>query len=308
MTLTTVPDKTIGDVFTESMWDTYIRDNINELIGRSTRNLLVNGGFEWWQRGAGAFTANNAYSADRWQLKLTSGTLTVTQETTTIDAIQASSLKAVSTSPVGHKIVQRVEDVKAYRGKTIALSMRVQKGLASGCSISITDSSSSTTGSGTATTGSFQTITVTKTIDAAATTLDIEIAITAAGTYYFDNAMLVIGPNATEYVPLTPQEDLARCQRYYEVHGGVNDEWPIISGYANAGTVDRWASLVFAVPKGGIPTATKNGTWGVVNCAQPTISAVTTAGYSIKAVSTGAGEVAAFPNSTDDTLTFDWAP
>lgn len=29
MTYTTVPDKTVGDVFTEAMWDTYIRDNLN---------------------------------------------------------------------------------------------------------------------------------------------------------------------------------------------------------------------------------------------------------------------------------------
>lgn len=32
LSFSAVPDKTIGDVFTEAMWDTYIRDNIN-LIG-----------------------------------------------------------------------------------------------------------------------------------------------------------------------------------------------------------------------------------------------------------------------------------
>lgn len=31
-TYTTVPDKATGDVFTEAMWDTYIKDNINNLI------------------------------------------------------------------------------------------------------------------------------------------------------------------------------------------------------------------------------------------------------------------------------------
>lgn len=31
-TYTAVPDKTAGDVFTEAMWDTYIRDNVNNLI------------------------------------------------------------------------------------------------------------------------------------------------------------------------------------------------------------------------------------------------------------------------------------
>lgn len=31
-TFTTVPDKNAGDVFTEAMWDTYLRDNVNGLL------------------------------------------------------------------------------------------------------------------------------------------------------------------------------------------------------------------------------------------------------------------------------------
>jgi hypothetical protein len=34
VTFTTVPDKTIGDVFTEAMWDSYIRDNLNKGVVR----------------------------------------------------------------------------------------------------------------------------------------------------------------------------------------------------------------------------------------------------------------------------------
>lgn len=36
-----VPDKTAGDVFTESMWDLYIRDNINRLLQHSHRTVTV---------------------------------------------------------------------------------------------------------------------------------------------------------------------------------------------------------------------------------------------------------------------------
>jgi hypothetical protein len=36
MPFTTVPDKTTGDVVTETMWDTYIRDNINLLSAAPT--------------------------------------------------------------------------------------------------------------------------------------------------------------------------------------------------------------------------------------------------------------------------------
>jgi hypothetical protein len=36
-----VPDKTAGDVFTETMWDSYIRDNVNKLLDRGHRVLTV---------------------------------------------------------------------------------------------------------------------------------------------------------------------------------------------------------------------------------------------------------------------------
>lgn len=36
-----VPDKTIGDTFTEAMWDSYIKDNINKLLDRGHRVLTV---------------------------------------------------------------------------------------------------------------------------------------------------------------------------------------------------------------------------------------------------------------------------
>lgn len=34
LAFTTVPDKTAGDIFTEAMWDTYIRDNMNSGVAR----------------------------------------------------------------------------------------------------------------------------------------------------------------------------------------------------------------------------------------------------------------------------------
>ncbi|HLB03871.1 MAG TPA: hypothetical protein VJK66_02530 [Gaiellaceae bacterium] len=36
-----VPDKSAGDVFTETMWDSYIRDNINKLLNLGHRVLTV---------------------------------------------------------------------------------------------------------------------------------------------------------------------------------------------------------------------------------------------------------------------------
>jgi hypothetical protein len=43
MTFTTVPDKTAGDVFTEAMWDTYIRDNLNAGVLRPIADSVAGG-------------------------------------------------------------------------------------------------------------------------------------------------------------------------------------------------------------------------------------------------------------------------
>src|SRR5262245_43092534 len=45
-----------------------------------TQPQLTNGGFEIWQRGAGPFTASGAYTADRWVLSITTGTASVTRQ------------------------------------------------------------------------------------------------------------------------------------------------------------------------------------------------------------------------------------
>lgn len=41
MTFSTVPDKSAGDVFTEAMWDTYIRDNLNKGVMRPIADTIV---------------------------------------------------------------------------------------------------------------------------------------------------------------------------------------------------------------------------------------------------------------------------
>lgn len=301
-TFTTVEAR-VTQQLTNAIWADEIQDNLNQL-GGAHRNLLTNGGFEVWQRGAGPFGGSGFYTADRWTTSLFAGTNTVTKETTTIDG-GAASLKNVVTSPTSIYILQRIEDYAQLRGQTISLSVRVNQSVASGAVAVITDSSGTTTGSAVATTGSFVTLTVTRTLGAAITTLDVGVQFTAAGTFYLDNAMLVIGPAPAPYRPLHPQEELARCQRYYEI---LSADYNTV---ASAGAQNLGYALNYRQDKGGTPTLTKNGTWSVTNCGQPSVTARTgqeTRMVTIFAASTAAGVMQFTANSGDDTISAEWNP
>jgi hypothetical protein len=120
--------------------------------------------------------------------------------------------------------------------------------------------------------------------------------------------MLVLGSVAADFAPLHPADDLARCQRYYEVHGGANAEFPIVLGAPSAVGVQLGSPVTFVAQKGGTPTVTKNGTWAVTGCNQPTVSGANTHGYTLKAEATATTQVQTNPNGTDDTITAEWAP
>lgn len=296
----------VDQQLTNAIWADQIKDNINQL-GGAHQNILVNGGFEVWQRGAGGFTTTLAYTADRWQMTNNLGVHTVTQETSIIDVTGASSLKSV-TADTSCKVQQTIERHLDLRGKTISFSIRARQSVASAAQIFITDSSGTANGSTVATTGSFVTLTVSRTLGSGITSLVVGVAFTAAGTYYLDNAMLVVGPAPAPFQPLHPQEELARCQRYYEVIGGTNAAFPRAGGIATAGSQFIWVPIRHSVPKGGVPTVTKNGTWFVSNCSQPSVQYVNEQGFALGANSTAAGAVDFSPNTSDDTVTVEWNP
>lgn len=298
-TLTTVVDRAIGDPITESIWDDQIRDNGNILQGMVSRNLLVNGGFEVWQRGAGGFTTNGVLTADMWKMVINTGSMTVTQETSVVDTPASASALKVVTSAAGDSIQQRIEDVVQLRGRQVSLSLRFRQSVTNASTLLVLrDNAGSSSAAAAATTGAYQTVTLTATVPSGATTLDFVMQLGAAGTYYLDNAMLVIGPAPAPYRPLHPQEELARCQRYYEVHGGAS-ALLLVEGYGGAGVISgQWVQ--FAVPKGGTPTMTKNGTWAVTNCAQPSTAFPSANGYGIRTTVTALGAFNFSPNSADD--------
>jgi len=256
-------------------------------------NLLTNGGFEIWQRGNGPFTANGAYAADRWQLALGGASVTITKETTTVDTGSGASAKVVITTG-GAYFGQKLEDLLGLSNRTVTLSMRVWASAANAVRLYLqinggggaNDIYSAYHPGGSV----WQTLSVTASL-AALTNLWAYVHLAAAATVYLDNAMLVVGAQPANYVPLHPADDLARCLRYYQQIGSGVTQDIYISGYASAGSQNQGGTLSY-VQKPVTPTATKVGTWSVSNCGQPALLGAGANSLGIYAPSVGAGAMA----------------
>jgi hypothetical protein len=111
---------------------TALRDYTTAQAARNSgRNLLHNGRFNVWQRGAGPFTSN--YTADRWGLAAVTDTMSATQVTATDsdritigDESARYTLTAAVTGDAGSGsfsyLIQPIERLRRLAGKTVTLS------------------------------------------------------------------------------------------------------------------------------------------------------------------------------------------
>jgi hypothetical protein len=116
------------------------------------------------------------------------------------------------------------------------------------------------------------------------------VVFAASCTAYVDNAMLVVGSQAANYVPMHPADDLARCLRYYEVMGTSAASDIDVFVYQAAGSPVA-LPFQFRAIKPVTPTVTKVGTWTVANCSQPVVSGVSLTGFFATVTATALGPV-----------------
>lgn len=200
------------------------------------RNLLINGNFDFWQRGT-SLTTTSAYGADRW--KGGSAIDTQVRRDRTYSAglpVGSTYGNEVTSTAGGGTLFQRIEarTLVGLEGKSVTLSFKA--GLVSGTTdLNITvrranapdDWSSNTVmysspslGTPAAHTGTYTTFSYTFTVTQAMVTNGFDVEISGDATVWsiiFSQMMLTEGAPGQEFRLSGSDyaEELQRCQRYY---------------------------------------------------------------------------------------------
>ena len=219
------------------------------------KNYLINGGFDIWQRGTSGFTSN-AYTADRWQAALNSGTFIVSRSTDVPTTPYFNySLSMAGTTAQNMQIFQNIESANAtlFAGQTVTLSVWAKNsagtsklsyvGLYPTAVDNFAVSTLDVQGDLTATSwsGSWTKYSVSFTANALATR-GYKIILyrngTETSTTLFTGIQLEFGSVATAFTRAggTIQGELAACQRYYYRFGGDQTTQPYGIGYGTSAT------------------------------------------------------------------------
>jgi len=262
------------------------------VVEHNLSNLLTNGGFEFWQRGTGPFTTS-VNGPDRWLLSIGSGsTMSVSRDTSNMDSSSqyCAAITYTNSNPsyFFHSSGTGPENPQQFAGKPMSFSIRVRCSVANAIQLAYYDVGWNLGRFNTGAAG-YETLTMTFTPVAGLNQVAVGIQLRASCTVYVDNAMLVLSSTPFDYVPLHPADDYHRCQRYYEEVGPAATG-TLICRIAAPTTGTYYADLCvrWQARKPVAPTTTKNGTWSVSNCSQPSIANNSVDGARIEASTGGA--------------------
>ena len=94
----------------------------------------------------------------------------------------------------------------------------------------------------------------------------VSVVGTSGATFYITGVQLEIGSSATPFERRLYNQELANCQRYYEVLSGSTTQNFFQDVYHNTASATMCMVLPFKVTKRATPTCAQTGTWTASNC------------------------------------------
>ena len=209
------------------------------------RNRLINGDMGVYQRGSVAATTSGAYTLDRWFVTPTGATVTVTQSTTTIPTGFADSLNVAGAASVTNVSVrQRIESVNTQdlaSGVIVTVSGRIYQSTGSAVTTAtIALAAPTALDNYTSTTSAATTYTLPSIPNATWTTFSNTFTLTTScvnglqvtialgtglttGSFNLTGVQLEVGSVATPFERRQYGQELALCERYFQLWGsGTN--------------------------------------------------------------------------------------
>ena len=232
------------------------------------RNRIINGNMGVWQRGTSGFTTSGNYAADRWFVTASTSLSAVAQSTDVPSGFKYSISINGTNYP---SLIQRIESVNTTDlvGQSVTISFWLKQTVGAGASSvavylnypSATDNYTSSTNISptqylTATSSWTQYIfTVASLPSGAANGLGLVFAAQSSGaaTFLVTGVQLEVGTKATPYEMQIYSDQLAQCQRYYEVNNLSSSTYYYVTLISNDASY-RAASSTFVVTKRTAPT------------------------------------------------------
>lgn len=201
-----------------------VNNSIKHIDTSYNSNLLINGDFKIWQRGTSFYLSSDVkkYFADRWYcISNNASLLTIQKDVQDIDSFKRECIKISifgnTPNNSGFTLRQHLESQPNSLENKLTLSYMIKgvKGAIISTSISNIGNQKDTL------TGDWQKIVAVIDIPTPPTSFFVDIFKNdnslLDGDYYITNVKLEIGGKATPFEPRLYAEELALCQRYYEL-------------------------------------------------------------------------------------------